>query len=93
MGWNLPPGCEVSDIPGWRLIDYQHDEAERVIENLNSSELIERLIDIFDGAQVIGEISSTIGSESETRIAEYILTSEFFMNKLIEDEFSLRFGY
>lgn len=29
MGWNLPPGCEVGDIPGFRDEDVDQDRCER----------------------------------------------------------------
>lgn len=33
-GWNLPPGCNVSDIPGNRKIDILWErEAEKYCEN------------------------------------------------------------
>lgn len=37
MGWNLPPGCEVSDLPGNRPEDedwdhYWDEEIDRIIE-------------------------------------------------------------
>jgi len=47
MAFNLPDGCNISDIPGFRPIDAQYDRAEDMLDDMSVIEKIELFEEMF----------------------------------------------
>ena len=47
-GFNLPDGCSVGDIPGFRPIDAEYDAAEERLDKMDTDEIIILLEEMFD---------------------------------------------
>ena len=46
-GYNLPDGCSVGDIPGFRPIDAKYDDAESRLDKMSTDEVVDLLEDLF----------------------------------------------
>ena len=52
-GWNLPDGCEVGDIPGFRPIDAKYDNAEERLDNMDTDEKLDLFEEMFTNEAMV----------------------------------------
>jgi len=67
-GYNLPDGCSVGDIPGFRPIDAKYDDAESRLDKMSTDEVVDLLEDLFPKSWLVecfNEADFDVVNESE----------------------------
>ena len=67
-GYNLPDGCSVGDIPGFRPIDAKYDDAESRLDKMSTDEVVDLLEDSFPKSWLVecfNEADFDVVNESE----------------------------
>ncbi len=82
MGWNLPDGCSVGDIPGFRPIDAKYDDAEERLEKMFTEEVIILLENMFSQKWLLECFNEAL--EFEELFKSYDHASEHQLKVMVE---------
>ena len=81
-GYNLPDGCSVGDIPGFRPIDAKYDEAESRLDKMSTEEAVSLLEDMFSQEWLVECFNESL--EFEEWFKSYDNASEHQLKVMVE---------